>query len=156
MVGKYEQISRKRRGKLTWKTWVFISETVLYIYSKLCMNNVLNLGMSKNVSLMGLNEWHSAWYAWNVPQVALVKEKGVIHSGLFFFASGTNRIKSNSNQTFTDSELVSFSGFRLQWMDLFLLNSSCAWFETCYLINTTSGSSLVAFFICSSSLNNTI
>ena len=32
----------------------------------------------------------------------------------FFFVSGTNRIKSNSNQTFTDSELVSFSGFRLQ------------------------------------------
>ena len=31
----------------------------------------------------------------------------------FFFVSGTNRIKSNSNQTFVDLELVSFSGFRL-------------------------------------------
>ena len=74
----------------------------------------------------------------------------------FFFVSGTNRIKSNSNQTFTDSELVSFSGFRLQWIDFFLLNSSCGWFETCYLINTITGSLLVAFFIYSSSLDNAI
>ena len=74
----------------------------------------------------------------------------------FFFVSGTNRIKSNSNQTFTDSELVSFSGFRLQWTDFFLLNSSCGWFETCYLINTITGSLLVAFFIYSLSLDNAI
>ena len=74
----------------------------------------------------------------------------------FFFVSGTNRIKSNSNQTFTDSELVSFSGFRLQWIDFFLLNSSRGWFETCYLINTITGSLLVAFFIYSSSLDNAI
>ena len=39
----------------------------------------------------------------------------------FFFVSGTNRIKSNSNQTFTDSELVSFSGFRLQWIYFFFI-----------------------------------
>ena len=111
----------------------------------------------KHFSLMGLNEWYSGWY-----MICLKRSTGgavweeMSYSLTFFFVSGTNRIKSNSNQTFTDSELVSFSGFRLQWIDFFLLNSSCGWFETCYLINTITGSLLVAFFIYSSSLDNAI
>ena len=105
---------------------MFISETVLDIYSKLCMNNVLNLGINKTFFIDGfermvlgmiydmfetINRWR-----------CLRRNELFTH---FFFVSGTNRIKSNSNQTFTDSELVSFSGFRLQWIEFFLLNSSC-------------------------------
>ena len=128
-------------------TWVFISETVLDLYRKLCVNNVLNLGIPKNFSLMGLNEWHLGWYMICLKRYSL--------RTFFLFqgqiASSLTLIKLSQIQSwwvFLDSGFNRFT--------FFLLNSSCGWFETCYLINTITGSLLVAFFIYSLSLDNAI